>query len=244
MNNLDRSAPQGMRWPFSIVSSLIAYLSRRLRRRHGPPRSRPKVLVVVEGTNDIEFLRRISRILHRADSAVPDLAELEQQRQLVFMPMGGGDSASAFRFAGLGLPEVHLLDRDVPPVTADRHRVAAMVNCRPRCHAAVLSKRSLENYLHSAAIFEASGIRVVITDDENVPEVVARHAHEHREGSHPWDQLPPRSRKRLRDKAKKWLNAGAVEHMTPERVADRDSQGEIRSWLSTIAALACTKDRG
>ena len=33
-----------------------------------------------------------------------------------------------------------------------------MVNSRPQCHAAVTTKRSMENYLHPAAIFEASGI--------------------------------------------------------------------------------------
>jgi hypothetical protein len=65
--------------------------------------------VVIEGPNDIEFLRRISAILHREDSSLPDLADMERRHTLVFAPTGGADLSSAFRFAGLNLPEFHLL---------------------------------------------------------------------------------------------------------------------------------------
>lgn len=49
------------------------------------------MLVVVEGPNDIEFLRRISAILHRDDPRMPDLADMERQFALVFAPTGGVD---------------------------------------------------------------------------------------------------------------------------------------------------------
>jgi len=199
----------------------------------------PRILVVVEGRRDVEFLRRISAILHREDPALPDLGELEQRLDLVFVPSGGDGSASwAFRFAGLKLPEFHLFDRDVPPATEARQRTAAMVNWRPGCCAVVTSKRALENYLNADAIFEASGLRIEVADEEDVAELVARQAYERRERPLPWDQLPARARKRHRDKAKKWLNTRAVERMTPTRLAQRDPCGEVRSWLATIAALA------
>ncbi len=218
------------------VQSLVA--SRRRSSRSSAASTLPKVLVVVEGPNDVEFLRRISVILHREDARVPDLADMERRQALVFVPSGGADSTSAFRFAALQLPEFHLLDRDVPPATESRQWVAAMVNSRPGCRAVVMSKRSLENYLTPAAIFEASGISIAISDDENVPELVARHAHEFRGASVSWEQLPIRTRKRLRDKAKKWLNGRAVEHMTPERLAAFDRDGEVRTWLAIIASLS------
>lgn len=197
-----------------------------------------KVLVVVEGPNDVEFLRRISVILHREDARVPDLAEMERRRALVFVPAGGADSTSAFRFAALRLPEFHLLDRDMPPATEARQWVAAMVNSRRGCRAVVMSKRSLENYLAPIAVLEASGISIAISDDDNVPELVARRAHESQEHHVPWEQLPIRARKRLRDKAKKWLNGRAVERMTPERLAESDPSGEVRTWLAIIANLS------
>jgi hypothetical protein len=120
----------------------------------------PQVLVIVEGPNDIAFLRRISAMLHRENANLPDLSAMEYQRALVFTPTGGVDLSSAFRFAGLNLPEFHLLDRDIPPVTQTRQQIAAAVNLRPRCQAYVTSKRSLESYLHSDAILEASGIGI------------------------------------------------------------------------------------
>ena len=168
---------------------------------------------------------------------MPDLADMERRLILMFMPTGGADLSSAFRFAGLKLPEFHILDRDIPPATESRQRVAMIVNSRPMCRAVITSKRSLENYLHSNAIFEASGISVEFSDEENVPELVARRAHECHERSASWDQLPIRSRKKRHDKAKKWLNVQAVEQMTPERLTERDPRGEVRSWLATIATL-------
>ena len=180
-----------------------------------------RLLVVVEGPNDIEFLRRISTILHRYDPTLPDLAAMERELALVFVPSDGIDLSSAFRFAGLGLSEFHLLDRDMPPATQSRPQVAAMVNSRPSCFAAITSKRSLENYLRSSAVFEARGFQVAITDDANVPELVARLVNEGHESGVAWDDLSARTRKRLCYRAKKWLNTRAVEQMTGARLAER-----------------------
>ena len=49
-----------------------------------------RVLVVVEGANDIEFLRRISILLNSHDESLPHLVEMEQRGELVFVPFGGG----------------------------------------------------------------------------------------------------------------------------------------------------------
>ncbi len=50
-----------------------------------------------------------------------------------------------------------------------------------------------------------------------------------------------RARKRLRYKAKWWLNMRAAEQMTPLRLAARDAGGEIRAWLASIAGLSTRK---
>ena len=159
---------------------------------------------------------------------------MERRLALVFVPSGGVDLSTAFRFAGLNLPEFHILDRDIPPATQTRQQVAAMVNSRSRCHAVITSKRSLENYLQRDAVFEASGIAVAITDDDNVPELVARKVNERHESQVPWDELPARVRKWCY-KAKRWLNTRAVDQMTAARLAERDGS-EVRAWLATIAA--------
>ena len=198
----------------------------------------PRILVVVEGPHDIEFLKRISMILHAHQPGLPDLASRERRGALVFVPFGGGDPwLWADRLAALGLPEFHLYDRESPPETELRQRVADAVNLRPRCRAVLTGKRSLENYLHPAAIREVSGIEVQFTDDDHVAELIAQRLHS-QDRQALWAALPRRTQTRRCNRVKKWLHAKAVDRMTPARLAERDPQGEVVSWLATMARLA------
>ena len=198
-----------------------------------------RVIVVVEGTNDIEFLRRISLILRTDDPTLPSLPEMEQQGELIFLPFGGG-SVAAFthRLAPLGRPEFHLYDHELPPETEYRRQAAEQVNRRPGCQAVLTSKRSLENYLHPHAIAAAGNIPVEFDDFDSVAEIVAKRIHQRGFDDTPWEQLAPRSRKRLANRAKRWLNTRVAEQMTPALLDQQDSQGEVRSWLQTIDRLA------
>jgi hypothetical protein len=64
----------------------------------------------------------------------------------------------------------------------------------------------------------------VITDDANVPELVA---------------CAPTSALRLPISGSvSWLNTRAVEQMTAARLAERDAEGEVRAWLATIRGLS------
>lgn len=209
------------------------------------PKILPQILVVVEGINDIQFLRHVSATLHAADPTVPDLGRRERLGELIFVPFGGGDPFLwTSRLAGLGPAEFHLMDRDDPPETESHERAVSLVNLRPRCRAVLTRKRSLENYLHPEAIFEARGITVAFSDNDNdnVPELIARHAHDHHPDAVAWDAMPYRARKRRRDKVKKWLNREAAAKMTPQRIAQRDPEQEILGWLATIARLAAGDD--
>ncbi len=199
----------------------------------------PRIFLVVEGVNDIQFLRRISAILHIDDPHMPDLSAMERHGELIFVPFGGGDvSLWVDRLAGLDRPEFHLYDGEMPPETQSRQTIADAVNRRPRCRAVLTSKRSLENYLTPSAIREAGAVDVTFRDHDHVAELVARQMHKRRNGQPGWNDLPARIRKRRRDRVKKWLNTRAVERMTPGRLAERDPAGEVRCWLATIARLA------
>ena len=97
---------------------------------------RVRVLLVVEGMNDIEFLCRISRMLHNYDRSLPDLCELQQRGEILFMPFGGGHvRAWSHRLKALGKPEFHLYDRELPPETEHRQAAVEAVNGRDRCRA-------------------------------------------------------------------------------------------------------------
>ena len=199
----------------------------------------PRIFLVVEGVNDIQFLRRISAILHIDDPHMPDLSAMEHRGELIFVPFGGGDvSLWTDRLAGLARAEFHLYDREMPPESQSRQAIADAVNRRPQCRAVLTKKRSLENYLSPSAIHEAGDVDINFSDHDSVAELVARQMHKHRNGQPRWDDLPTRTRKRRRDRVKKWLNTRAVERMTVARIAERDPSGEVRCWLATIARLA------
>ncbi|MGO8750972.1 MAG: ATP-dependent endonuclease [Thermoguttaceae bacterium] len=203
-----------------------------------PAPAEKRVLVVVEGKNDIEFLRRASAILHLDDPRLPDLAAWERQGRILFVPFGGELVPWALYLARLDLPTFGLFDREMPPATEGRRQWTEVVNLRPACVARLTLKRTLENYLDPSAIREALGIEVRFSDDDNVADMAARAIYARQGKPGPWESLPPRSRKRRRDRVKTLLNTAAVERMTLARLAERDPGGEIRSWLATIARLA------
>jgi hypothetical protein len=147
-------------------------------RQRPPPadsnRSFP-VLIVVEGPNDVQFLRRISRVLNSHNAALPDLAGVEQQGEVVFVPLGGGGVAAwADRLAPLGLPEFHLLDQELPPETEIRRAIVEKVNQRSSCYATLTRKRSVENYQHPRALELAGGTPIEFGDFDSLPELVAK----------------------------------------------------------------------
>ncbi len=211
---------------------------------HKPPDDqalvdRARVLVIVEGTNDIEFLRRISLTLHANDSDLPNLAEMEQQGQIVFVPFGGNNLPSwTHRFAALGKPEFFLLDHEVSPETESRQEAAETINQRPGCRAVLTRKRSLENYLHPDAIRDAGKIDVTFGDFDPVGTVVAKALFESGISDEPWELLSRRSKSRLTSRAKRWLNTTVASQITAEFLEQRDPDGEIASWLTTIGQLA------
>jgi len=106
-----------------------------------------------------------------------------------------------------------------------------------RCQAVVTSKRSLENYLHPEAIREACGVELTLSDDDHVADLIAARLVE-RQGGPPLADLTRRAQVRRRNRVKKWLHTKAMDRMTPQRLADRDPQGEVASWLQVIAAMA------
>ena len=202
---------------------------------HNP---KPRLLVVVEGINDIQFLRRISRILHADQSMLPDLTELEHAGDLLFIPFGGGDlKLWADRLAPFGKPELHIYDRETPAEAKTRQRIQRWVNGRPHCRAFVTGKRSLENYLHPTSIRAACGLELTFDDQDSVPRRVARALHA-RNHEVPWDVLPFRLRKRRCDRAKRWLNTRAVEQMTVPLLAEQDPAGDVISWMQAVGELS------
>ena len=198
-----------------------------------------KVLVVVEGMNDMEFLRRISRILHADQPSVADLGQMERDGTLLFLPVGGSDHRIwSDRLAPLRLPEFHLYDRDVEPRTTEHRAAVDAVNRRQGCIAALTTFRHVENYIHPQAIAEGRGVELEYSGEDDVAELLARKCYHQLGGKHPWKDIPQRRRRQMKHRAKRWLNTMAVDRMTSDRLDDRDPVGDVRSWLEAIQWLA------
>jgi hypothetical protein len=214
--------------------------SSRLGRHSREHRSSLRLILVVEGNHDAEFLRRISRILAKSDSSLPDLGQWQSEGIVAFVPNHGTSAPFPTGFSSEGPAEFHLLARETEPTTTQRKILASALNTRSNCHALLTSKRAVENYLHPDAIGQAGGVDVGFGDFDDVAGIVARASFQSDE-SRSWESLSRRARRRLRDKAKRWLNRKAVDCMTPARLAERDPDHEVIGWLRAIAELVCVE---
>src|SRR5690606_22636238 len=134
----------------------------------------------------------------------------------------------------LGKREFYLFDREVSPETEVRERAMKSLPPLPNRSAFLTRKRSLENYLHPAAIEAACGVSIAIDDETFVAEEVAQKLFEAKRYKNAWRQLTPRTQKRLREQSKHWLNREAVERMTVAWLHERDPAGEVLGWLRAI----------
>ena len=102
--------------------------------------ARPLILVL-EGTNDCEFLFRLSQRLHAENPQITDLMRLHADGRILLVPTGGGNFDQwAVRFAALGCREFHLYDREIGPETLRRQEAIELVNSRPGCRGFLTSK--------------------------------------------------------------------------------------------------------
>ncbi|MCO6465963.1 MAG: AAA family ATPase [Bradyrhizobiaceae bacterium] len=109
------------------------------------PDSRVKVLVCVEGPTDVAAMKCLSRVLHIHDSTLPDLSGDER---VAFIPLGGSSLkhwVSEQYLKGLGKPEVHIYDNDVPAYEESVRRVNERGD---GSWAQLMIKHEMESYLH------------------------------------------------------------------------------------------------
>jgi len=197
-----------------------------------------KVFVGVEGKWDIEFLKRISKLLHGSDASIPDLEANESTGALVFIPLGGSSMELwASRLAGLDRPEIYITDRDKqPPAQPKYHTHLTAWNQRPGTTGLCTTKRELENYLHPDAVRTvAPTFPNSILDFDDVPLMTAEALHTADPQAPPWDEVLAEKKKDKASRAKRRLNTVAADAMTLPMLQISDPSGEIESWLRQIA---------
>lgn len=182
-----------------------------------------KLVICVEGPNDVAFLKAISQIAHRA---YPDIIDLNMSPLTVVIPLGGGalkEWVNHNYLQKLGTPEYHIYDGDNTHAHAN---VCDKVNKRgDGSTARETEKREMENYIHSDVVRDLFGIEIEINDTMDVStEISVLLRQSNPEGPRP-------------DTVKKKLNRDGVKKMTIDLLRSRDPKDEVLGWLREISAF-------
>lgn len=182
------------------------------------PDNHVRVLVCVEGKNDVRFLSHVSHTLHTSNLSLPDLSS---DPRFVLIPMNGGnlrDIVNLHLFKNFRKPEFHIYDRDDGGTYAAQE---AEVNARGDGSTAVQTrKRYMESYIHPAAIARVKQVEVVVGDeDDYIPRLISLLGVK-------------------KPEAKAILANEVAPAMTIEEINERDGNREIQGWLSKLAEMA------
>jgi len=196
------------------------------------PDKRAKVLVCVEGPHDLQFLKRINALFRNEDDTIIDLFNDPCVASVV---LGGStlqEWVNQHYLKNLGLPEVHIYDRDELKNGKFKYQDAKdAVNDRGDGSIGYLTtKREMENYLHIDAINEAlqsvvgSAFTFNLTDECDVETEIK-------------NALDGRGKIQRRS-IKHWLNEDAANRMTLDRLRARNGHDEVKSWFVEIGSKA------
>lgn len=200
------------------------------------PMDKVKVLLYVEGNNDISALKGYSKILSEANVIHEDIMASEK----VGIVITGGSSLRYYidnkYLDGLGKPAVHIYDNDKD----DYRNYVARINAEgnPKIKAFNTSMLEMENFLCKEAIEEAyaeNGIAVtlpVIEADTDVPVMVCKAMNPD------WDTFGEEKKGQKESKVKRMLNGLAVKKMTIARLEACGVKDELKEWFDTMITMA------
>lgn len=183
-----------------------------------------KLIVCVEGPNDVAFLTAISRIAHQSDQSIIDI---DISQNVVILPLGGKvlkEWVNLNYLKKLNTREYHIYDSDNTGAYANE---CARVNQRGDGSSARMThKREMENYIHSDIVREVFGIQIEIDDTMDVSTEISNII---RTGN-PEGYRP--------DTVKKKLNKHCAPKMTMQLLHERDPEDEVLGWLRDISSIA------
>lgn len=200
------------------------------------PTDKVKVLLYVEGNNDVTALKGYSKLLFENGVIEEDIMSSNK----VGIVISGGSSLSHYinnkYLDGLGKPAVHIYDND-----KQQYRdLVAKINSEgnPIKKAFNTSMLEMENFLCKEAIEEAyrdNGLTVSIPNFDgqvDIPALVCK------ANNHNWDSLDESIKKKKESKVKRLLNTQAVAKMTVTRLEAKGVKQELITWFDTMISFA------
>ena len=188
-----------------------------------PQHHNVKLVVCVEGPNDVAFLSAISQIAHQK---YPTIIDLTSSPSVVVIPVGGGalkEWVNHNYLQKLETPEYHIYDGD----NIHAHATACeRVNRRgDGSSARETSKREMENYIHADIVRELFNVDIEITDTMDVATEISSKIR----AINPNGPRPDTIKKKI-------SNIGASK-MTIDLLHSRDPADEVLGWLREISAF-------
>lgn len=196
------------------------------------PTDKVKVLLYVEGNNDVTALKGYSKLLFENGVIEEDIMSSNK----VGIVISGGSSLRFYidnkYFDGFGKPAVHIYDNDKQEYIDLVAKINAEGN--PTKKAFNTSMFEMENFLYKEAIEEAyadNGHTVSIPDFDgqaDVPTLVCK-------ANNPdWDTFDNKKKKSKESKVKHLLNTQAAGKMTIERLEAKGVRQELKTWFDTL----------
>ena len=202
------------------------------------PDNKVRLFVGVEGKNDINFFRAVSRNLSRLHpEEYPDLEDEENKGTVVFIPMGGSNlQLWVTRLNGTGRKQMFFMDRDNPPPQTPKYQSQFDAFCNAGHAAYMTERKEMENYIPLSLLraryqdYAGTG-----NDFDDVPALVAQAIHKNSESSVEWEALSDDDKKKKESSAKKALNKVVASLINTDVLFEEcDPRREIRGWFSDI----------
>lgn len=196
----------------------------------------PKIIVCVEGPNDVIFIKTLNKIVRKKNT---DIIDLDDPKVAFVIPLGGGTLKQWVDnnyLKQLGLPEFHLYDRDdenPPKYQAARDDIRRRWGA-DGSWAELTNKREIENYIHPSCINSFFSLSLSFNPMDDIPALIAKERHNNADTNNNWDELKDEKRKKKEGNVKRNLVYDVLPQMTYELLLEIDPDKEVESWFVKI----------
>jgi len=195
------------------------------------PPSRVSLAIILPDDNTVAIFRHLCFALRMAD---PDLPEVYKNPSVAYFPANGGPTAFDRSVFSPLLPVLTILERREASGRESDSIVESILSGR-NDFTLVTSKATFFNYLSPHAIEATLGVRIDVTDQADVPLLVAQ-ALRAKEGGG-WESLTANEQRRRIGYAANALAESIAPSMTPELLLERRAKGDVGRWLDAIKRL-------
>lgn len=180
-----------------------------------------KLVVCVEGSNDVNFLLNINQNIQD----LKDIIDLKKEN-ISIIPLNGGNLKNWVDrnyLGGSNIREFHIYDRDSNSGknTEQYKHVVDTVNQREECYAVLTNKREMENYIDKSiyeSYFKKDLSNIENWDEENIPPYFVKDN---------IDEI----------KVKQIINGSLSRKVTKELLEKNNSWNEVKGWFEKIKEM-------